>query len=407
MIQRKQHLKQLNLAVSERYRVILITGIPRVGRSNFLSQWKNHRDDVKTCRTIKDIEFGSGIFVLDHVDKQIADEVVSMVRSDAFNQSNTKVVIVPNDLVSEKHLSGTLAGITKSVEITPFRPDEIPAIEATLSVPSGPMDIAPISSIPDNKPAADPSKLWIRGGLPESFQSESDADSLNWRQNMLKAVLARDYTDWGIDRAFPLFKALEWIASLNGSELDESKCPLGKRQEIKSAIYILELLGLIRRLPSDRNPLDRKQKIYIRDTGILHALLGIESWSRLRQSDIHIGGSFESYAIEALIAAGGERCYASFYREKGNKGEEEIDLILRFSSQDNLLLAIEFKVGQNQEAKRGFHYGCAELGVETDHRFVVHSGDRPIIDEGVPPEKLVPRLDLASAVERVRICASS
>src|SRR5262245_20873302 len=65
----------------------------------------------------------------------------------------------------------------------------------------------------------------------------------------------------------------------------------------------------------------RKPKLFIRDSGVLHALLGIESSAQLR-SHRDIGGSFESYVGESLISAGTERCGAQFYRKKGREGED-------------------------------------------------------------------------------------
>jgi hypothetical protein len=106
-----------------------------------------------------------------------------------------------------------------------------------------------------------------------------------------------------------------------------------------------------------------------------------------------IGGSFESYASESLILAGADRCGAQFYREKGREGEDEIDLILNFPSQGGRLVAIEFKVGTNQSAKKGFYSACAALNVRD--RFVVHSGDEPYL--GNP----VDRLDLKTAIAHV------
>ena len=215
---------------------------------------------------------------------------------------------------------------------------------------------------------------------------------------MLDGVLARDYTEWKIERAFPLADVLRWLANQNGSELDENGCPFAKRQELRSAVYVLERLGLVRRLPNfpagSSASMAKKQKVFVRDTGVLHALLGIETSTQL-WSHSGIGGSFESYATEALILAADGRCGAQFYRKKGSEGDDEIDLILDFPSQRARLVAIEFKVGQGQKAKKGFHNGCNALGVKEQDRFVVHSNNRSILDQQVH------RLDLKSAVERV------
>ncbi len=68
---------------------------------------------------------------------------------------------------------------------------------------------------------------------------------------------------------------------------------------------------------------------------------------------------------------------AFYYRKKGKRGEDEIDLILDFPSQNNRLVAIEFKVGPQREVENGFGNGCADLNVVDHDRFVVHSGEKP------------------------------
>ncbi len=213
---------------------------------------------------------------------------------------------------------------------------------------------------------------------------------------MLDGLFARDYTEWGVERAFPMGGMFRWLANRNSAELDENGCGFAKRQELRSAVYVLELLGLVRRLPNypagSSASMGRMQKLYIRDTGLLHASLGIETSTQLRTNHA-VGGSFESYAMEALILATEGRGGAQFYREMGDNGEDEIDLILDFPSQDGRLVAIEFKVGPTQKPKIGFHNGCATLNIKD--RFVVHSGEEAHVDGEVD------RLDLKSAVARV------
>lgn len=400
---RSFYINQLDIAL-EQYKVVLVKGLPGVGRSTFLADWKTHHTNVKHCQTIEDIELVSGTFILDHVDLQSIDEIVAIVRSADFKESTVRLVLAPNDLVTTERLRTTLAGIVFSIEMTPLRLDEIPATNTILTEAAGPVDLAPTASAPIDKLATEPHQHWVRGGLPASLASENDMLSMQWRQTTLDGLLARDYTAWRVERAFRLKDVFQWLANNNGSELDESGCPCATKQELKSAVHILKLLGLVRSLPcypaGSNESLSKKQKLFVRDTGVLHALLGIPNWSRLRQSDKVIGSSFESYAIEALIHAGDRKCSEQFYRKKGSKGEEEIDLILNFQSQKNRLIAIEFKVGQDQKAKSGFFRVCTELGVEDNDRFVVHSGGRSVLDQGVP------RFDLNSAIKKIGEIAS-
>lgn len=394
--------KQLDTVI-EQSRVTLILGLPRVGRSTFLADWQSQHTNAKCCLSVADIELEPGIFVLDHVDVESVNAIVAIARAADAARLHTRLVIAPSDLVTAERLRTSLAGAVGTVEITPLHVDEAAALTTALFAAAGPVEAAPTASAPMNQETIAPHRHWLRGGFPESLEAESDERSLAWRLTMLNDVLARDYTEWGVARAFPLIDILRWLANQNGSELDENGCLFAKRQELRSAVHVLKLLGLVRPLPNfpagSNASLGRKQKLFVRDSGLLHALLGIETLPQLR-SHSGIGGSFETYATEALILAADGRCSAQFYREKGNGGEDEVDLILNFPSKNGRLVAIEFKVGQDQKAKKGFYAGCAALGVDDRDRFVVHSGEKSQHNETVP------RLNLKSAIERIAAIAS-
>lgn len=397
MMCRASAQKQLDAAVKQSG-VTIVRGLPRVGRSTFLTDWQNRHTNAKRCQTVADIQLEPGVFVLDHVDVRSVDAIVAKARAADETRARTRLVIAPIDLVTAESLQTKLTGIASEIEITPFRVEEIAAVITELSTTSGPVDATPTASAPTNQEAIDPYRHWLRGGFPESLEAENDKQSLTWRRAMLDGVFKRDYTEWGVERAFPLADVLLWLANQNGSEFDATKCTFAKQKELRSAIYVLKLLGLVRYLPNypaDSNKsMVRKQKVFVRDTGVLHALLGIETSAQLR-SHTGIGGSFESYAIETLILAANGCCRAQFYRKEGNGSVNEIDLVLDFPSQNGRLVAIECKVSPAEQAKRGFYNGCAELGVEDQDRFVVHSGDRPQLDQSVR------RLDLKSAIKRI------
>ena len=397
MTRRASVMKQLDAAV-EQSGVTVVRGLPRVGRSSFLAKWQSRHTNAKRCETIDDVKVETGVFILDHVDLSSVDGIIAIVRAAEVAKSRTRLVIAPNDLATAEYLRTKLPGVAGALEITPLSVEDFAAEVRTQFVATGPVEVVPTASLPINQEAIDRHRHWLRGGFPESLEAESDECSLTWRRTMLDGVLARDYTEWKVERAFPLADVLRWLAHQNGSELDENGCPFAKRQELRSAVYVLELLGLVRRLPNfpagSSVSMAKKQKVFIRDTGVLHALLGIENSTQL-ESHSGIGGSFESYATEALILAADGRCGAQFYREKGSEGEDEIDLVLDFPSQKGRLIAIEFKVGEGQRAKKGFYNGCISLAVKDQDRFVVHSGNRSILDQPVH------RLDIKSAVERI------
>lgn len=393
-MRRESALIQLDNAV-ERSEITILRGLPRVGRSSFLEDWQARRADAMRCQ-VQDIRLEPGIFILDHVDVRAIDQIIGLVRAAEEAKSRTRLIVAPSDLITAERLRTTLPGVVGAVEIAPLRIEELAVEARQQQLATGPVEAAPLAAIPAPVPAVDPNRHWLRGGFPGSLLAHEDQVSLMWRRNMLDGLLARDYTEWGVDRAFPMVDMFRWLANQNSAELDEHGCGFAKRQELKSAVYVLELLGLVRRLPNypagSSASMNRKQKLFVRDTGLLHATLGIETSTQLRANQA-IGASFESYATEALILAAEGRSGAQFYREMGSNGEDEIDLILDFPSQNGRLVAIEFKVGPNQKAKKGFYNGCAALNIED--RFVVHSGD--MSDLGEP----VHRLDLRTAVTRI------
>lgn len=393
-MRRTSSMLQLDVAV-ERSDVIVLNGLPRVGRTSFLDDWIEHRNDAIRCRLVEDVNLAEGIFVIDHVTAPSVDQIINVIRAAENTKSRTRLVLVPSDLVAAEKLRTALPGAVRMVEITPLRIEEI-TVEVGQQAPAGPIEAPAPAATPATAQAADPNRHWVRGGLPGSLLASNDYDSMAWRRVLLEALLARDYTEWGIERGFQLNDMFRWLANQNGGELDESGCKFAKRQELKSAVYVFELLGLVRRVPSfpagSSESMSRKQKLFIRDTGLLHASLGIETYAQLRTSDA-IGGSFESYATEALILATEGRGIAQFYREKGASGEDEIDLILEFPSQNGRLVAIEFKVGPDRRPQKGFVNGCKQLKI-TD-RFVVHAGTTSDLSGQVD------RLDMRTAVARV------
>lgn len=398
MIPRAAALKALDEAVAQ-YAATIVCGLPRVGRSSLLGEWVRSRSDAKFCHSVAEIQVEPGIFVLDHVELASVEAIILAARSAEKNRALTRMVLLPTDLVTSEELRTRITGSSRVINICPLGIAEVSAEPPVKSLAMGPINEVPTASEPINSRVLDPDRHWLRGGLPESLNADTDAQSLGWRRNMLAGLLARDYTKWGVSRSNVLADTLLWLANQNGREFNDKKnCGFANRQELKSAVYVLESLGLVLRLPNypaqSNSSLEENDKVYVRDTGVLHALLGIETSDQLRRHR-EIGESFESYAIESLIHAADGSCGCQFYRAKGDQGENEIDLILNFPSQNGRLIAIEFKVGQQQKAKKGFHIGCAALGVKNEDRFVVHAGPRPEFNQPVS------RLDILSAVDRI------
>lgn len=378
------------------HRVTLVKGLPRVGRSDLLKRWAHGRDDTVNAPFPGEGDHPASVVIFDHLRREDVPTFVAHVRAVEAAGAPTRFVVAPVDLGAAEDVLTALAGSVLTLDVAPLQIDEILAERAALSVAVGPEPGLVAEPVASNTPPFDAEKLWLRGGLPESVSADSDTASLTWRREMIGGLLARDYTSWGVLRTAPLERILRWIASRHGAELDEAGCPGVPKAELKPVLFVFEKLAIIRRLSNypvgHRSSLGKSPKIYVRDTGILHALLGIETILQLRRSP-SVGNSFEGYAIDSLIEAVGDAAKAQFYRAKGADAEEEIDLVLDFGPRIKRIVAIECKTNPNAPPRKGFYQ--AREKIEATDAFVVHSG--PASVEDVPVE----RLDLLTALGRL------
>ncbi|MBI3209866.1 MAG: ATP-binding protein [Candidatus Solibacter usitatus] len=217
-------------------------------------------------------------------------------------------------------------------------------------------------------------KLWIRGGLPDSFLASSDAVSLEWRDKFVRTYLERDIPALGPRLpAATLGRLWRALAADQGQVLNASRlsASLGvSGQTVARYVDTLVDLLLVRRLPPwTRNPrkrMIRSPKIYVRDSGIAHALMGIRDLDGLLGNSV-AGFSWEGFVIENILCSFAEIRDAWFYRSAGGA---EIDLLLDLGG--NRLCAIEVKLSLTPVPSKGFYVACEELGVA--RRMVVYPG---------------------------------
>ena len=218
-------------------------------------------------------------------------------------------------------------------------------------------------------------RLWLRGGFPDSFTARSDAISARWRLAFIRTYLEREVPHFGVRvpaatlRRFWTMLAHRQGGLLNASALAQSlgvSAPAASRY-----VDLLVDLLLVRRLqPYFANVgkrLVKAPKVYVRDTGILHALLGLRTYDDLLSHPV-VGPSWEGFVIENLLAAAPFGTDAWFYRTRAGA---EIDLLLLLP--DQRLWAVEVKRGVVRKTSKGFELAANDLDVA--ERFVVHSGD--------------------------------
>lgn len=217
--------------------------------------------------------------------------------------------------------------------------------------------------------------LWLRGGFPESLLSLSDNTSIQWRGDLIRSYLERDIPQFGFRiaaetlRRFWTMLAHHQGGLLNAAQLAASLGVSG--QSIARYMDILVDLLLVRRLqPWFTNVgkrLVKSPKIYIRDSGILHALLGLSSKEQMLSHPI-LGASWEGFVIENLInVCKGYQPY--FYRTSAGA---EIDLILVRGGKP--VVAIEVKRASAPKLKKGFYLACSDL--EITNKYLVYPGKR-------------------------------
>jgi predicted AAA+ superfamily ATPase len=249
-----------------------------------------------------------------------------------------------------KQSSESLAGRIAQLELTPFTALEVADYDKDFM------------------------RLWLKGGFPNSFLEENDLFSFEWRRDFIRSYLERDIPQLGPRipsetlRRFWTMLAHVQAGLLNASQLAAN---LGiSVQSITRYIDLLVDLLLVRRLqPYHTNfgkRLVKSPKVFIRDSGLLHALLGIKDAEFLQSHPI-VGASYEAFVIENCLNCAPKHTQAYFYRTSSGA---EIDLLLELPDQS--LWAIEIKRSLVPKLQKGFYYAQADLNPKRS--FVIYGG---------------------------------
>lgn len=238
--------------------------------------------------------------------------------------------------------SESLAGRIAYLELTPFLINEI-------------------ASDPDPKILVD---YWLRGGFPDSFLARARKTSIRWRENFIRTFLERDIPQLGITiPAETLRRVWQLCAHVSGQFFNASQlgASLGvSHTTMRKYIDLLSQTLMVRVLPpfeaNLKKRLVKSPKIYVRDTGILHALLHIDTFDDLLAHPA-LGASWETLVIENIIASlsGWD---AFFYRTAAGA---EIDLVL---TRGRKRIAVECKASAVPKVTKGFWNGLADLNVD-------------------------------------------
>lgn len=216
--------------------------------------------------------------------------------------------------------------------------------------------------------------LWVRGGFPESLLSASDQNSLSWRHDFIRTYLERDIPQLGpripaetLDRFWTML-AHNQSSVLNISHLarnlDVSGTTIGRYLDLMTDLLLVRRLKPWTANVSKR--LLKSPKIYVRDSGIVHALLNIPDYNSLLGHPV-VGGSWEGFIIENLMSVAPSRVQPYYY---GTSRGTEIDLVLEFPG--GAKWAIEIKRSSSPSVSKGFYSGCEDI--KPSRCFVIYSG---------------------------------
>ncbi len=255
----------------------------------------------------------------------------------------------------------TLAGRIGIQELTPFQVPEILSLDPSIG-----------------------DRHWLRGGYPVSLLTSSESASFRWRENFIDTFLHRDLAQFGIGAApDALDRFWRMSAHLHGQELNLSRLgqSLGvSHPTVRSYTDILVGAFMLRYLPpclpNLGKSLVKSPRVYVRDSGLLHTLLDIESRDALLGHPI-CGPSWEGLVIEECCRAL-PQWKASFYRTQGGA---EIDLILERGLRR---IAIECKASSAPQVTRGFWSALDDLKPEAAFIAAPISGDPYPIKSSLP-----------------------
>ncbi|MCC6697445.1 MAG: ATP-binding protein [Candidatus Hydrogenedentes bacterium] len=355
------------LEALDRQAAAAIIGPRQVGKTTLALKIARSREsvylDLEAPRDLARLQ-APELFLEQHSDKLvILDEIhrapsLFQVLRGAIDRSRRKgrrtglFLILGSASIELLRQSGeTLAGRIAYVEMTPITAGEVPAERAVQD------------------------RLWLRGGFPDSYLAASDAESLALREDFIRTYLERDVPQFGPRiPAATLRRLWTMLAHNQGQLLNASRLAAGLEVSAPTVTRYIDLLVdllLVRRLePLHANVgkrLVKSPKVYVRDAGLVHALLRIETLDDLSGHPV-AGASWEGFAIETLIAAAPGAGF-SFYRTAAGA---EVDLVLDLDARRGRWL-VEIKRGLAPAASRGLLHAVQDL--RPRRTVVVYSGD--------------------------------
>jgi predicted AAA+ superfamily ATPase len=268
----------------------------------------------------------------------------------------------------------SLAGRVSYLELTPLLASELGAAE------SGPLQ-----------------QLWLRGGFPLSCLASDDEASYVWRQDFIRTFLQRDLPDMGVRVAAETLRRFwQMLAHLQGQLFNASQLgmSLGGASHTTASRYLDVLVDamMVRRLPPHLENVGKRlvksPKVYLRDSGVLHALLGIATLRDLQGHPI-AGASWEGFVLEQVVAALPADAQMGFYRTSAGT---ELDLVIQ---QGRRKVGVEIKFSSAPKPTRGFWQALEDLQIDRAYVIAPVSRRYPLAER----VEVVPVADVATLLQ--------
>jgi uncharacterized protein len=222
--------------------------------------------------------------------------------------------------------------------------------------------------------AASQNRHWLRGGFPRAYTPRRESDSFSWRQQFLQTFLERDLPQLGIQiPAVALRRFWNMLAHYHAQIWNAAELARALAVNESTVRHYLDLLTgvfMVRQLPPWHENLGKRQvkapKVYLRDTGLLHALLGIRN---RRDLEYHpkVGASWEGYAVEEILKA--LRPDETYYWATYNGAE--LDLLL---FKNGRRIGVECKRADAPTLTPSMRIAMSDL--KLDHLYVAYPGDK-------------------------------
>lgn len=222
---------------------------------------------------------------------------------------------------------------------------------------------------------ADRQTLWLRGGFPDSYLATGDDLAMDWLENLIRAYLERDIPQMGFRvPATRLRRLWTMLAHLQGETINYSKLASNLEVDAKTVNHYIDILVdllLVRRLEpwhaNVKKRLVKSPRYYVRDSGILHRLLGINSYDALLSNPV-LGKSWEGFAVENILSILPSRAETYFYRTAAGA---EVDLVIKMPSSE--IWAIEIKHGVAPKIGKHYNQTCDDVGAT--HKLILYGGE--------------------------------